>query len=213
MTSVRLAPAAAVLVLVLVLAALAALACSRDRKPPPGRVAAFEVQAVRARLRALVASDQNARRNRLPWSEIDRANVAALKEILGKHGWPTISVFGRDADRDAWLLVQHADHDPAFQKEVLAILARLKDTGETSPANYAYLYDRAAGHPARTPDGIRVQGPDASPGGLQRYGTQGQCAGGRWEPFPIEDPARVDERRKSVGLGPLEEYRRLFRCR
>ena len=41
----------------------------------------------------------------------------------------------------------------------------------------------------------------------QRYGTQGHCTGaGTWEPWPCEDPARLDERRASVGLEPEAAY-------
>jgi hypothetical protein len=33
---------------------------------------------------------------------------------------------------------------------------------------------------------------------------------GKDEPYPIEDPANVDSRRKAVGLSPLAEYRKLM---
>jgi hypothetical protein len=51
---------------------------------------------------------------------------------------------------------------------------------------------------------------------LQRFGTQGQCSGpGTWDPHPVEEPARLDERRRAVGLESLAEYQRLFKdlCR
>jgi hypothetical protein len=38
--------------------------------------------------------------------EVDRANTSEMKEILNVHGWMRISVFGKEADGDAWLLVQ-----------------------------------------------------------------------------------------------------------
>ncbi|MDE2293038.1 MAG: hypothetical protein KGL53_13225 [Elusimicrobia bacterium] len=134
------------------------------------------------------------------WSEVDVSNTAALKELLAVHGWFTIDAFGPQADQDAWLLVQHADHDVAFQEEVLARLEALLPSGGTRPHNYAYLFDRVA---------VARDRP-------QRYGTQGRCVGkGLWEPDPMEEPERVDERRAAVGLPPMAEYKAHFRdiCR
>ncbi|MEM7309637.1 MAG: DUF6624 domain-containing protein [Planctomycetota bacterium] len=123
--------------------------------------------------------------------EIDSAHTAELKQLLQLHHWFTISEFGPAADQNAWLLAQHADLDVDFQREVLARLTELWPVGETSPRNFAYLYDRVA----------RAEGRP------QRYGTQGACAGpGRWEPHPLEDPERVDELRAAMGLEPLEAY-------
>jgi len=108
-------------------------------------------------------------------------------------GWFKISVWGKEIDGDAWLLVQHMDGDVVFQKQVLEMLEPLYRTGETDPSNYAHLYDRVAWNERRP----------------QRYGTQGRCAAKlRWEPKPLEEPARVDERRKTVGLEPMKSYRR-----
>jgi hypothetical protein len=122
---------------------------------------------------------------------VDAANTAWLKADLAKHGWYRISTAGEQADRQAWLLVQHADRDPAFQRQVLGMLEGLLPAKETSPRNYAYLYDRVASGEKRP----------------QRYGTQGRCTGpGKWEPKPLEDAARVDDLRKSVGLEPLAVY-------
>ena len=125
----------------------------------------------------------------------DEAHTAELAALIDRHGWFRISVFGEEADADAWLLVQHADRDVAFQKRVLALLEPLVEMEETSPSHYAYLWDRVAMNEERP----------------QRYGTQGRCTGpGTWEPFEIEDPERVDERRAATGLQPLDEYAKLF---
>jgi hypothetical protein len=156
----------------------------------------------------MVAVDQDARRNHKPWADIDRANTAEVKDYVRRYGWIRASVFGRQAEADAALLVQHADHDPEFQKEVLAIYERLRKTGEFRPVHYAYLYDRVAMHRPDAPPGVLVVDGAAR----QRYGTQGTCRDGRWEPFPLERPAEVDRLRAEVGLEPLERYRTRFRC-
>jgi hypothetical protein len=163
---------------------------------------------VTARLKAMVAADQNARKNRLPMREIDVRNTNELKALYRRHGWFTISQWGAEADRDAWLLVQHAP-DAAFMKEILAVLDKLRHKGETSPRNYAYLHDRVAFLTDVPGTGAVMS---IEPGRRQRYGTQGHCSGARWEPYPLEQPDQVDQLRASVGLGPFEEYRSQFRC-
>ncbi|MGB8468057.1 MAG: DUF6624 domain-containing protein [Candidatus Babeliales bacterium] len=118
----------------------------------------------------------------------------ALKEILACYDWITIDEFGAQADQHAWLLVQHADHDITFQKEILARLEQLYPLGKTNQQNYAYLYDRVAINEHR----------------LQRYGTQGDFDNGVWKAYPMEDFAHIDERRATVGLQPLSEYIRMI---
>jgi hypothetical protein len=122
--------------------------------------------------------------------------MAHIRDLLKLYNWFTVSAFGAQADRNAWLLVQHADLDLAFQKTVLKILTDLYPKGETSPSNYAYLFDRVA-----------ASWNDPSQRTLQRYGTRGTCVGlQKREPLPIEEPQWLDERRQSVGLSPESEY-------
>jgi hypothetical protein len=113
-----------------------------------------------------------------------------MKEILAQVGWPTKTLVGERASTAAWLLVQHADLDPAFQKQCLPLLEKAVANGEGSAKDLAYLTDR-----------ILVA--DGKP---QRYGTQFHTVDGKLVPRPIEDEAHVDERRASVGLGTMAEY-------
>jgi hypothetical protein len=122
---------------------------------------------------------------------INRDNVAWLKSDFKAHGWYAISTMGAQANHDAWILIQHADADPAFQSDVLLAMAKLLKTYDTSASSYAYLFDR-----------VRVGAKRP-----QRYGTQGHCTGvGAWEPRPIENPKTVDDRRMSVGLPSIGGY-------
>jgi hypothetical protein len=124
------------------------------------------------------------------WESIDRGNQAELEKLLELYEWFKISEFGPEAEADAWLLAQHADHDLRFQKRILSILERLLPSGETSGTSFAYLYDRVA---------VAENRP-------QRFGTQGRCVGpGRWEPWPSEEPQALQARRDALGLGPIEE--------
>lgn len=123
--------------------------------------------------------------------QIDGDNTAWLKADVAANGWYRISAHGETASSAAWLMAQHADHDRAFQREVLALLEPLVATGETSAANYAYLHDRVAVGENRP----------------QRYGTQGRCvAKGVWAPNDLEDADRVEALRDEAGIGSLAEY-------
>jgi len=147
--------------------------------------------ALRAELLDLEERDQ---RFRLPGHRdperqagLDAANLARLKEIVDRHGWPSHSRVGVDGAEAAWIVVQHADSDPAFQARALALIGDLVGRGEASPSVYAYLYDHLH-YP-------------------QRYGTQGDCTPqGGWRPRAIEDPQAVDRVRAAVGLDPLADY-------
>ena len=126
--------------------------------------------------------------------EIDASNTARMKEVVDKNGWPGKSLVGTDGAQKAWLLVQHADQDRDFQKRCLKLLAGAVKKGEASPDHLAYLTDRV-----RVADKAK-----------QVYGTQFHEVDGKMEPYPIEDEANVDQRRKEVGLPPLAEYRKMI---
>jgi hypothetical protein len=120
---------------------------------------------------------------------VDQKNRARLKEVVDKHGWPGKSLVGKDGAHAAWLLVQHADADLAFQKRYLELM-KAAPKGDVQPEDIAYLTDRVLVAEKKK----------------QVYGTQLQGQGGTFKPHPIEDEANVDKRRAEVGLPPLAEY-------
>ncbi|WP_058836285.1 DUF6624 domain-containing protein [Luteimonas abyssi] len=120
-------------------------------------------------------------------SAADARHTARLKQIVAAHGWPSTALVGEDGAQAAWLLAQHADADPDFQREVLALIEPLVASGDVQAANYAYLWDR-------------THAP-------QRYGTQGRCVGeDAWAPREIEDEEGLEARRAEVGLPPMADY-------
>lgn len=153
--------------------------------------------ALRAELLKMEAGDQEVRQLAAKgdfsrWTAVDDANRARLKQIVAAYGWPTVAMVGQDGATAAWLIAQHADRDQAFQREVLALMEPLVRQGQASGKDFAYLYDRTH-YP-------------------QRFGTQGSCVSRtEWQPFEIEDIARVDERRSAVGLPPLARYASLVK--
>lgn len=123
----------------------------------------------------------------------DAENSAWLKATLVKTPWFDIKTYGKDADAAAWLLAQHADADPELQAVVLDRMGQRALTKDSNPANFAYLWDRVALHSGRP----------------QRYGTQMKCVGKVWAPIPpLEEIAKLDERRSWVGLPPEALYQR-----
>ncbi len=117
-------------------------------------------------------------------------NAARLTEIIGQFGWPGRGLVGEDGSRAAWLILQHAIGQPALQRRGLVLLREAVARGDVPAAEVAMLEDRIAFFEGRP----------------QRYGTQLDWGeNGELAPLPIEDEANVDERRRSVGLGPLAE--------
>lgn len=118
----------------------------------------------------------------------DQANTQWLAGWVAGQGWPSRYVVGEDASRAAWLLVQHADADPAFQLTALRLMAPLADKGSVETQDFAMLTDRVR---------LKLTG-------KQRYGTQWTCDKGRRAPLPLErDEAATDGLRTGVGLEPL----------
>jgi hypothetical protein len=125
-------------------------------------------------------------------TQVDRDNTTWLKGVVKAQGWPPISKVGREGAQAAWLLVQHADLDPAFQEEALSLMQAQVVKGEASGRLLAYLTDR-----------VRL-----AQNKPQVYGTQfHRTVDGKLEPLQMEDPAHVDERRAAVGLESMQEYR------
>jgi hypothetical protein len=95
---------------------------------------------------------------------VDEANTARLKMIIAEHGWPSKAHVGMDAAGAAFIIVQHAGHDLAFQKEYLAFLEEEYRKGQASGEAVALLTDRTR----------------QKEGKLQLYGTQMRLEDGGW---------------------------------
>lgn len=121
---------------------------------------------------------------------VDAENRAWLKTVVAEVGWPGRSMAGEDGAHAAWLLAQHADRDPAFQRTCLDLLSEAVTRGEATLAELAFLTDRVL----------------LAEGKPQEYGTQlrGQEEG--WVPLNLRDPDHVDERRAAMTLGPLSDH-------
>jgi hypothetical protein len=123
-------------------------------------------------------------------TELDAKHTARLKEIIDRHGWPGQRLVGKDGANAAWLLVQHADRDRAFQKRCLTLIEKAVPHGDAEKSHLAYLTDRVL----------------VGEGKKQRYGTQLHQTKDDLIPQPIENPAQVDQQRAAMGLPSLAEY-------
>ena len=125
---------------------------------------------------------------------IDSANQAWLKPRLEARGWPTRKELGKDGVEAVFLMVQHADRDPAFQAAMLPKIDSAYQRGEIEGQSLALLTDRVA----------KAQGKP------QIYGTQTTSHGRKLFIDPIEDSANVDARRAKMGLPPLAVYKHML---
>jgi hypothetical protein len=128
-------------------------------------------------------------------ARIDAENTAWMKQVVGDRGWFTYSDVGAEATDAAWLLVQHADDDPEFQRLCLDLMSALS-ANEVSQTNVALLTDR-----------VRIK-----EGKKQLYGSQFVIRNDEWVPLEIEDEENVDARREAVGLPPMSEYKSMLQA-
>ncbi|MEO0404499.1 MAG: DUF6624 domain-containing protein [Bacteroidota bacterium] len=115
-----------------------------------------------------------------------------LKQIFDQYGFVGFDLAGQDGSRNFWLMVQHSDHDPEFQTEVLEKMKIEVDKGNAIPSNYGLLVDRV----------------NLNTGKKQVYGTQVRYnkTTGQAYPKPLRDSTTVNERRASIGLESIQEY-------
>jgi len=182
---------------------------SSEKKAPPSQPTAQDM-ALRQELLAMKNEDQRAREALLKvlggkgialektssdpevvkaiqtLAEVDKKCRTRMKVIVEKHGWPGKTKVAPDGASAAWLLVQHADADLAFQKECLKLM-EAAPRGEVEGQHIAYLTDRILVAEKKK----------------QRFGTQLDA---HFKPLPLEDQDQVDQRRAEVGLPPLAEY-------
>jgi hypothetical protein len=129
-------------------------------------------------------------------AEVHRRNADRLAEIIEEQGWPGRTLVGEDGAEAACLVLHHAIGHPGLQRRGLELLRQAAAAGEVAAAHAAVLEDRIAFFEGRP----------------QRYGTQLDWdEQGQLSPHPIEEVASVDERRRAVGLPPLEEMVRRAR--
>ncbi len=128
--------------------------------------------------------------------ELHNKNAKILNAIIDKNGYPTIDKVGKEANEATWLIIQHSIEQPGFMKKCAKLLANAVNEKKAKLINLAYLTDRIA----------------TFEGKEQLYGTQFDWdENGELNPKAFDDLAKVNQRRKSVGLNTLEEQTEIMR--
>ena len=159
-------------------------------------------QQIREELASIMRSPQGRDADSPPMQEvmqrmrqIDVPNTQWLVGVVRDVGWIDRVRFPDRASSDAFLLVQHSGNLRLMQAVLPLIEGEARTRAEVGQ-EFALLWDRtqlALGNP-------------------QRYGSQLRGdSKGVMHVRRLEDPDRVDERRRSVGLGPHAEYLERFR--
>lgn len=121
---------------------------------------------------------------------VDSINLKAVEGIIDQYGWLTEEEVGNKASSGLWLVIQHASLE--VQERYLPMVHEAVMAGKSKGSKYAMLIDR-----------IKIES-----GEKQIYGSQvaEDQESESYHLFPLEDPANVNERRKSLGLIPIESY-------
>jgi hypothetical protein len=123
--------------------------------------------------------------------QLDESHGRRLEEIVELHGWPTVDMVGPEASSAAQVLLQHGTVDR--KKRLLPALESAVSDGQALASDLAMVQDAIL----------------VADGKNQIYGTRiVNGPNGEMMLYPLEEPDLVDERRKMVGLPPLEEYLR-----
>jgi hypothetical protein len=121
--------------------------------------------------------------------ERDEADTKRLTEILDKYGFPGVKLVGLNATRDFVVMLLHSP-SLELQKRALPQVERAVRRREIPPDDFAMLTDD-------------VLAGEHKP---QLYGTNFKFVGDKVALDVTQDPARLDERRRKLGLPPIREY-------
>ena len=121
--------------------------------------------------------------------ERDEADTKRLTEILDKYGFPGVKLVGLNATRDFVVMLLHSP-SLELQKRALPQVERAVRRREIPPDDFAMLADD-------------VLTGEHKP---QLYGTNFKFVGDKVALDVTQDPARLDARRRKLGLPPIREY-------
>jgi hypothetical protein len=114
--------------------------------------------------------------------------------LFDQYGFLGFDKVGKDGSTHFWLLVQHCDKYPEFQKKILKAMDVEVKRANANAKDYAYLYDR-----------VKINA-----GQKQLFGTQltyeTQTTGRAYPKIGLADSANIDRLRKKYDLPPLKDY-------
>ena len=143
-----------------------------------------------------IARDEYEKLSEQEWKTIQDSihleNQKRIKEISEQYGFVGHDLVGERGSQSFWLVVQHADNNPEFQKKILEKMKIQVLNENADPVSFGLLTDRVK----------------LNTGQKQVYGSQVTY---NWEicqaiPRDLADRENVNKRRSEIGLEPIEEY-------
>ena len=134
-------------------------------------------------LQEVVAKDQAKQSEQEKLHKLYEKDTIRLCQILKTSGWPTTELVGENGLQAAFHILKNS---PSFemQRDLLPVILAVIKKDPKQKMEFAGLYDR-----------LRV-----SAGMKQLFGTQAVSIGGFIMLYPIEDEAKIEERRTEFGL-------------
>lgn len=132
-------------------------------------------------------SDQRIRKGDVPFKQFakeDHRNQELVISIIEKCGMPTLNDVSQQQMNAIWLGLQHTNKK--YRKKYFPQIEKAVKNGDLSKHQYALMKDRVL----------------MDEGKPQLYGTQFK----RGKLYKLESPDQVNERRKEMGMEPIENY-------
>ncbi|WP_262151449.1 DUF6624 domain-containing protein [Chryseobacterium foetidum] len=165
---------------------------NRDKFVYVGSVDIIEVDCSKKRqiLSEVFESDQRIRKANEPikYAKEDHRNQELVISIIEKCGMPTLKEVSQKQMDAIWLGLQHSTEE--IRKKYFPQIEKAVKNGDLSKGQYALMKDRIL----------------MDEGKPQIYGSQ--IKNGKL--YTLENPATVNERRKEMGMEPIEDYLKYF---
>ena len=135
-------------------------------------------------------SDQKIRRenNLIKYAKEDHRNQELIISIIEKCGMPTLNEVNQEQMNAIWLGLQHTESK--YRIKYFPLIEKAVKNGDLSKEQYALMKDRIL----------------MDEGKPQIFGSQ--IKNGKL--YDLQEPETVNERRKEMGLEPIEDYLRRF---
>jgi len=165
---------------------------NRDKFAYVGSVDIIEVDCSKKReiLSEVLESDQRIRKSNelIKYAKEDHRNQELVISIIEKCGMPTLNEVSQKHMNAIWLGLQHTTAE--YRKKYFPKIEQAVKNGELSKEQYALMKDRIL----------------MDEGKPQIYGSQIKDN----KLYKLENPETVNERRKEMGMGTIEDYLRNF---
>jgi len=165
---------------------------NRDKFVYVGSVDIIEVDCSKKQqiLIEVLESDQRIRKSNelIKYAKEDHRNQELVISIIEKCGMPTLNEVSQKHMDAIWLCLQHTTKE--HRKNYFPLIEKAVENGDLSKQQYALMKDRIL----------------MDEGKPQIYGSQ--IKNGKL--YKLENPETVNERRKKMGMGTIEDYLKHF---